>query len=37
MLNTIGTAVGLKNAAGGPLDDFGDPAFEKGIFSELLA
>lgn len=37
MLNTIGTAVGLKNAAGGNLDDFGDPKFEKGILDALLA
>ncbi|MFP2898025.1 DUF1552 domain-containing protein [Corallococcus sp. 4LFB] len=37
MLNTIGAAVGLKNAAGGPLDDFGDPALPKGLLTELLA
>jgi hypothetical protein len=29
-LNTIGAAVGCKNAAGGPLDDFGDASFAKG-------
>lgn len=27
LLNTVGTAVGLTNAAGGPLDDFGDTSF----------
>jgi hypothetical protein len=37
MLNTIGAAVGLRNAAGGPLDDFGDPGLPKGILSELHA
>jgi len=37
MLNTIGAAVGLKNAAGQPLDDFGDPKFAKGVLSQLLA
>jgi hypothetical protein len=37
MLNTIGTAVGLRNAAGGNLDDFGDSKFEKGILDTLLA
>jgi hypothetical protein len=38
MLNTIGTAVGLRNAAGdGPLDDFGDPSLPGGIFPELMA
>jgi hypothetical protein len=39
MLNTIGAAVGVKNAAGGPLDDFGDATkfTAKGGFSQLLA
>ncbi len=36
LLNTIGAAVGCKNAAGGPLDDFGDPELPKGTLSELL-
>jgi hypothetical protein len=36
-LNTIGAAVGCKNAAGGPLDDFGDPTLEKGLVSQMLA
>jgi Protein of unknown function (DUF1552) len=37
ILNTIGAAVGVKNAAGAPLDDFGDPALEKGLITALLA
>jgi hypothetical protein len=37
LLNTIGSAVGLRNAAGEFLDDFGDPASPKGVLSELLA
>jgi hypothetical protein len=37
ILNTIGAAVGVKNAAGGPLDDFGDPSLEKGLISQMLA
>ncbi|MBZ4412809.1 DUF1552 domain-containing protein [Myxococcus faecalis] len=37
MLNTIGSAVGLRNASGGNLDDFGDPALTKGVLSELIA
>ncbi|MFT3925039.1 MAG: DUF1552 domain-containing protein [Myxococcales bacterium] len=36
-LNTIGAAVGLKNAAGGPLDDFGDAALEKGRIQAMLS
>ena len=36
-LNTIGAAVGVKNAAGGPLDDFGDPSLEKGLVPQMLA
>ena len=36
-LNTIGAAVGVKNAAGAPLDDFGDPSLEKGLISQMLA
>lgn len=34
-LNTIGAAVGCKNAAGGPLDDFGDPTLDKGILAQM--
>jgi hypothetical protein len=37
MLNTIGAAVGVKNADGGPLDDFGDPMLAKGLLENLLA
>ncbi len=37
VLNTIGAACGVKNATGGPLDDFGDPSLAKGVVSELLA
>ena len=37
MLNTIGAAVGVRNAAGGPLDDFGDPDLPRGLLTELLA
>lgn len=37
MLNTIGSAVGLRNASGEHLDDFGDPSLPGGVLSELLA
>ena len=37
MLNTIGSAAGLRNAEGGYLDDFGDPSLPGGVFDELLA
>ena len=37
MLNTIASAAGVRNAAGTYLDDFGDPVFERGILSSLLA
>lgn len=36
LLSTIGAAVGCKNAAGQPLDDFGDPELVKGTLSEIL-
>ncbi len=36
-LNTIGAAVGAKNAQGGPLDDFGDPELAKGRINAMLA
>ncbi|HMJ55000.1 MAG TPA: DUF1552 domain-containing protein [Polyangiaceae bacterium] len=36
-LSTIGAAVGVKNAAGAPLDDFGDPSLEKGLVPQMLA
>jgi hypothetical protein len=34
--NTIGAAVGAKNAAGGRLDDFGDARYPKGHIDGLL-
>jgi hypothetical protein len=37
VLNTIGAAVGVKNASGALLDDFGDPMLPKGQLAELLA
>jgi hypothetical protein len=37
VLNTIGSAVGLRNGAGEYLDDFGDPENDKGVVSELIA
>lgn len=37
LLSTIGAAVGCKNGAGEPLDDFGDPGLEKGTLAEILA
>lgn len=37
MLNTIGAAVGMKNAQGEPLDDFGDAGYEKGHIDGMLA
>jgi hypothetical protein len=36
LLSTIGAAVGCKNNAGGPLDDFGDPGLEKGLISQIM-
>ncbi|MET0342046.1 MAG: DUF1552 domain-containing protein [Polyangiales bacterium] len=36
-LNTIGAAVGCKNAAGAPLDDFGDASLEKGLIAKMRA
>jgi hypothetical protein len=37
MLNTIGSAVGLRNEAGGYLDDFGDPDLQSGVLSDVMA
>ena len=37
LLGTIGAALGCKNAAGGPLDDFGDPELPKGMLTEIIA
>jgi hypothetical protein len=36
-LNSVATAAGVKNAAGGPLDDFGDAGLAKGLISEIIA
>lgn len=36
ILNTFGAAAGVKNAAGGPLDDFGDPDLPKGLVPQML-
>jgi hypothetical protein len=37
ILNTIGSAVGLRNPSGGPLDDFGDPGQPQGLLQELMS
>ena len=37
ILNTIGAAVGCKNSAGEPFDDFGDPTLEKGMIDAIFA
>jgi hypothetical protein len=34
-LNTIGAALGCKNAAGGELDDFGDSSLAKGLIPQM--
>jgi hypothetical protein len=36
-LNTIAAAAGVRNAAGGPIDDFGDPSLAKGLIPEIVA
>jgi len=36
-LNTIGAAVGVKNAAGAPLDDFGDASLTGGRIAKMIA
>jgi hypothetical protein len=36
MLNTIASAVGVRNANGDYLNDFGDPSFDKGVLYELM-
>lgn len=36
LLSTIGAAMGCKNGAGGPLDDFGDPSLPKGLLTEIM-
>lgn len=35
LLNTLGAGVGLKNGAGDPLDDFGDPTLTKGEIAAM--
>jgi len=35
-LNTIGAAVGCKNGAGDPLDDFGDGDLEPGLIAKMM-
>ena len=37
MLNTLGSAAGLRNGDGDSLDNFGDPSEPSGVFSELMA
>jgi len=37
LLNTLGTAVGLRRNGDGPLDDFGDSSLPKSLLSELVA
>ncbi|MGQ0504396.1 MAG: DUF1552 domain-containing protein [Myxococcaceae bacterium] len=37
MLNTFGAAMGVKNAAGAPLDDFGKAGLPKGLITQMLA
>jgi hypothetical protein len=37
LLSTIAAAAGVRNAAGGPVDDFGDPGLAKGLISEIVA
>lgn len=37
VLNTIGSAVGMTNASGDFLDDFGAPDSPKGVIAELIA
>ncbi len=37
MWNTVGSAVGCRNAQQGYLDDFGDPSLEPGLIDAMLA
>lgn len=37
MMNTLGAAVGCKNAAGDVLDDFGDASLKKGLIAAMRA
>ena len=37
MLNTLATAVGLRNGNGDPVEDFGHESLEGGLISEMMA
>jgi hypothetical protein len=37
VLNTIGSAAGLRKSDGGPIDDFGSPDQDRTVLGELLA
>lgn len=37
MLNTLGTAVGLRSSSGDPIDDFGDPSLDHSLLDEIIA
>jgi len=37
MLQTLGSAVGLRNAEGDVLDDFGDPGLPGGLLPSIMA
>ncbi len=37
LLNTLGSAVGLRNQNGDLLDDFGDPSLPGGVLPEIMA
>jgi hypothetical protein len=36
LLNTLATAVGLRNTNGDPVDDFGHASLEKGLIDEMI-
>ena len=37
LLNSILTATGVRKAGGAPVDDFGDPSLQKGVFTDIHA
>lgn len=37
VLNTLGTAAGLRSPGGGPIEDFGSAQLDRRVLSELLA
>ena len=37
LLNTLINAAGVRNASGGPVDDFGDGSLPKGLVSQIVA